>query len=299
VGDAFILHHAPKAAQAVRFGPEGPVVIPRSAEEPVRGAGKVQSVGTAVTGTGTHFKAFFEVDDRIRVRIDEDTTRTARIATVTSDTELTLQAAFKEDVDSKKTYERWGTNREARDGYRYIAEPVEAEPGDAVMDYAADFAALLCLGAVPSLVDSPLVPGLLNRAPIVDRLGTVGQVFRNWSLDRRRLNEWRMIVAGGAVSEKAGHPERPDRAMSNAAEVRFNPDPAVAPEGERVANALGWVPLLRQWMDLLGDLTANPAAAGGDALANTARRPDVPPNLDLSRAVAFLFDLPNPRVLPS
>jgi hypothetical protein len=295
--DAFVLHHAPKAAQAIRFGPDGPVIVPRSGEEPVTGSGKVTSQGTTVTGSGTHFQAFFEPGDYIRVRIDDKTSQTARVATVGSDIQLTLRAAFEEDVDSGKPYERWGSNREARNGYRYIAEPVEAEPGDAVMDYAADFAALLCLGAVPSLVDSALVPGLLNRAPLSDRLGAVGQVFRNWSLDRRRLNEWRMVVAGGAVSEKAGHPERADRAMSNTGEVRFNPDPAIAQEGERVANTLGWVPLLRQFMDLLSDLSADPAAAGGDALASAARRPDVPPNLDLSRAVAFLFDLPNPRVL--
>ena len=41
----------------------------------------------------------------------------------------------------------------------------------------------------------------------------VYQVFRNWNLDRRRVNEWRMLVAGGAVSEKDGHPEKWDPAM--------------------------------------------------------------------------------------
>ena len=34
-------------------------------------------------------------------------------------------------------------------------------------------------------------------------LGPVYQVFRQWNLDERRVNEWRMLVQGGAESEKA------------------------------------------------------------------------------------------------
>jgi hypothetical protein len=290
--DAFVLHHAPKAAQAIRFGPEGPAVIPRVGEEPVRGSGTVTSQGTAVTGSGTHFTALFQPDDFIQALTGEKDPRAARVRSVASDTELTLDAAFSPDVTSGTPFQRWGSNREGKDGYRFIAEPNDAEPSDAVMDYAADFAALLCLGAVPTLVESPVVPGIPGL------MGAVGQVFRNWSLDRRRVNEWRMVVAGGAVSEKAGHPAQSDRAMSRPTDPRWQPDATIAADGERVSNALGWVPLLRQWIDLLRDLSADPATAGGDALNAAARRPDVPPNLDLSRAMAFLFDLPSPTVVP-
>jgi len=300
-GAAFVLRHAPKAAQAVRFGPAGPAILTRAGEEPVAGSGTVTSSGTTVTGSGTHFRALFQPQDFLRVLIDDTTSRSTRVVTVVSDTELTVAPPLDPAVDSGKPYQRWGSSREATQGFRYIADPVEEQPGDAVMDYAADFAAILCLGAVPSLVDVSVAPSLLNQQDLAGNavpanLGAVGQAFRNWCIDRRRVNEWRMLVAGGAVSEKAGHPELPDRAMPRPSEPGWHPDPAVA-GGERLANALGWVPLLRQWMDLLGDLARDPAAAGGDALAAAARRPDVPANAELSRAVAFLFDLPNPAVL--
>src|SRR5258707_7171361 len=70
------------------------------------------------------------------------------------------------------------------------------------MGYAADMAALLCMGAVKHL-----------EAGVVKDEDKVYQVFRNWSLDRRRVNEWRMLVSGGAVSEKAGHPDKWDPTM--------------------------------------------------------------------------------------
>ncbi len=214
--DPFILRHAPKPAQAVRFGPGGPV-----AGGPL------------------------------------------------------------------------GDPWDGKDGYRYVAEPAEDTPGDTLMDYAADVAAILCMAAVPDLAESTVVGALLNRSdvsghPVTSSIGAVAQVFRNWSLDRRRLNEWRMMVAGGAVSEKRGHPERSDAAMRRPTVADWHPDPTLA-DAEQVANALGWVPLLRQWLDLV--------KTGEDLLAGTARRPNEFRNLDLSRAVAFLFDLPAPAAL--
>jgi len=185
-------------------------------------------------------------------------------------------------------------DRERREGYLYVADGRVDVPGETIMDYAADVAAVLCLGAVPKLADSRVQPTLVNRrsaagAAVAPEVGPVGQVFRNWCLDRRRLNEWRMLVAGGALSEKGGHPERPDPAMPRPIDADWHPDPAVA-GGEAAANVLGWVPLLRQWIGTV--------AAGGDPLDETLH-PNGWKNRELSQAVAFLFDLPQPvRLAP-
>jgi len=121
---------------------------------------------------------------------------------------------------------------------------------------------------VSELAESRIAPDLLNRrstegAAVGAEVGPVAQVFRNWCLDRRRANEWRTMVAGGALPEHRG----------------------TAVAGEPVANALGWVPLLRQWIGTV--------AAGGDLLDETVR-PNGFKNRELSAALAFLFDLPPP-----
>lgn len=61
-------------------------------------------------------------------------------------------------------------------GYPYVYDALSANSQDSLMGFAADFGALLLLGAVP-----------FRRRPEADR---IHQVFRNWSLDRR-INEWR------------------------------------------------------------------------------------------------------------
>ena len=46
---------------------------------------------------------------------------------------------------------------------------------------------------------SPPTPTLVPAAPAVaGPIGAVSQVFRDWNLDHRRVNEWRALVAGGA-----------------------------------------------------------------------------------------------------
>ena len=44
--------------------------------------------------------------------------------------------------------------RERREGYPYVSEPANAQApgGGSVMDFAADFAALLCMGMAPHLL---------------------------------------------------------------------------------------------------------------------------------------------------
>jgi hypothetical protein len=206
----YFLYHAPKPAQAVRFGRAGPVPGVREVDE------------TAI-------------------RSSEDAT-----------------------------------------GYRYVYDPVDGDADAALMRSAADFASILCMGAVPHLE-----PGV----PEGDR---VHQVFRNWSLDRRRVNEWRMIVAGGALSEKGAGLDRFDPAMLRPSNpggwtTRMRNEPLA--EGERTARELGWVPLLREWLDVARRPTV-------DSLADERFKARNPTNRALSRAMAFLFDMAEPTGAP-
>ncbi len=168
-------------------------------------------------------------------------------------------------------------------GYAYVHDVLDGPDTETLMSYAGDVAALLCLGAVEHVAD----------APAGDK---VYQVFRNWSLDRRRVNEWRMLVAGDAFSEKAGHPEAYDRAMLDG----FGPadkaawtaplhaaGPGILAQGERTALKMGWVKLLRAWLDVM----RRPAQ---DPLAATSFRPENPANVELGRGLAYLLDMADP-----
>jgi len=169
--------------------------------------------------------------------------------------------------------------------------------GGSIMDFAADFAALLCMGMSPHLLPGTerKVPALHGRTlqgggAASEEVGKVYQVFRNWSLDRRRLNEWRMIVAGGAHSEKAT-PRDYDNTMLQpqpSASDWTAPAEAFANAAEPALNAEGWVPVLRQWMARVtagAAMDATPPATGG------------PTNLALSQALAYLLDLKPPTNL--
>jgi hypothetical protein len=152
---------------------------------------------------------------------------------------------------------------------------------DSVMNHAADLAALLCLGGTAHLLDD----GDTKAAQVGTKfdLEKVYQVFRNWNLDRRRENEWRMLVLGGAVSEKRGDPTAKDTALP--------PIPASSKvytkDGEPATVQLGWLPLLRSWLDMAG----RPAT---DTKATISFRAGNPTNLALSQAMAFLFEMRDP-----
>jgi hypothetical protein len=168
--------------------------------------------------------------------------------------------------------------------------PSGTDPFDGTgMDLAADLAAMLCLGATPSVNGADItVAGL----PTDDKLDKVHQVFRQWNLDERRVNEWKMLIAGGAQSEKGGHPESADAGMRPA------PDGYVsrAPEGEPIATNLGWVNAFRAWKEI-------GANSGTDATIDRAHRASPTLRLpgqaarqatarELTNAIRFLFDLP-------
>lgn len=208
-GDDYILFHAPKPAQSVRFGPHGARNNP-----------------------------FGLRDDQIRT--DEES-----------------------------------------NGFTYVFDPEAVGDGDTIMSFAADFAALLCLG------------GASHMAPGATPSDRIYQIFRNWCLDRRRVNEWRMLVSGGAVSEKGTHPDKFDPSMLRPPDPNAYTSPlaaaspAVAAEGERVGRELGWVPLLRKWLDMTQRPTVDP-------LADTRLHAEDPTNHALSRGLAFLLDMSDP-----
>jgi hypothetical protein len=283
---AYRLFHAPKAAQALRFGPAGPAPFDPRELEPVAGAGRVTgSTALRVTGEGTHFRSFFAPGDVIRVG---GVTRDVR--QVVSDTALDTVTAFSPALISASGYERIASSREATDGFTYVSDPTHGlVGGEALMDLAADLGAILCMGATTRLLpDAALRVGTLaGHRPSGDSrtddefaaTSPVERVFRNWSLDRRRVNEWRMLVSGGALREK-------DAAADYTAP--FLPDGPVR-VGDEVSRAHGWVPVLRRWLEVSArtdESGVSPAVGTGPRVASS--------NRELSQAIAFLFNMPDP-----
>jgi hypothetical protein len=286
----YVLFHADKPYQSIRYGKQGPVASANPDNDGVSGPGEVKSgAGLTVLGEDTAFGWFFEAGDLIQV---EGQTRT--VTAITNDTELTINAAFDPAIGSFEPYLRMGTREEGSQGYSYVSDPRGpggTVGGEALMDYAADLGALLCLGLTPHLMtdDERRVPNLVGKLPagggdpINPMVSKVYQVFRNWSLDRRRVNEWRMIVAGGAHSEKSAAGEY-DAALPQPRDPNWN---AGAP-GEDTANEVGWVPVLREWLA---------RAAQKSSVINPVAPVDGVASRELSRALAFLLDLPDPVIV--
>jgi hypothetical protein len=151
---------------------------------------------------------------------------------------------------------------------------------------------MLVAGAVPSLrpasANKPGLPAIAAPIP-----GPVYQVFRQWNLDERRLNEWRMLVEGGAVSEKT-NPAQHEPGM------RPHPNPAgyasAVPAGEDLLNDMGWIPAWRAWLRIAADVTTDTSAATAQPYTRPVQRRDGrivrPTNTELTDAMRFLFDLP-------
>jgi len=176
----------------------------------------------------------------------------------------------------------------AEGGLRYVHDPIEGDTSETVMSYAADFAAILCLG------------GATQMARPAAALEKTYQVFRNWNLDRRRVNEWRTLVAGGALSDKGEARERYDDRMlregapADPAAFRsplFAAGVAAFDEGESTARGHGWVRTFRDWMEIV-------SRSDQDPLARDGLRPDSRANQALGRAMAYLFDRRDPQPAP-
>ncbi|HEY5981718.1 MAG TPA: hypothetical protein VIT41_18990 [Microlunatus sp.] len=180
---------------------------------------------------------------------------------------------------------RLGRDRLGRsefDGLRGVPQPGLADADDTVLGTAADLALLLALGAASRLrTVNPVAsdPAIVPAPPVVaGPIGRVAQVFRNWNLDHRRVNEWRTAVGGGAAREA------PPPA-----------DPVLA-DGARIADAMGWVPLWRAWLRMAGDTTADTGATVVSRDTPTVRAADGslvrPTNAQLTAGIRFLLDLP-------
>ncbi len=176
-------------------------------------------------------------------------------------------------------------------GYRYVVDLTseDADTSPALMAQAADLAALLCLGAAGQM-----------QEPVVDS-DQIFQVFRNWSLDRRRINEWRMLVAGKGRSDKpAGAAAAYDPAMPQGdlapevgvelwrAPLDFATDDDALPMGEGAARGFGWIPTLREFSRLVAE-DLDLASTDTDPV-----RPDVPTPQAIARAMAWIVDAPDP-----
>jgi hypothetical protein len=169
--------------------------------------------------------------------------------------------------------------------YTYLASPDDTLlSGQALMNEAADLGALLCLGAVSHLLsDSERDKSKFGAQ---SSLNKSYQVFRNWNLDRRRVNEWRMLVLGAAVDEKGGAPDGADFAMGPVP----NGWRSLAPDGDATARQVGWIPLMRSWLEMS-------ELPGNDAADAAPFRPGMPGNAALGRALAFVLDQTPPAAL--
>jgi hypothetical protein len=212
----------------------------------------------------------------------------------TKDTAYLLRHAPRVALDT--TFSATGPSRSETEGFEVAPGAMLGDVDGSALGSAADLAALLSMAAAPSL-GGGTVP-VENRAgrPNLAPVGRVYQVFRQWNLDERRVNEWRMLVAGGAESEKGGDARQADAAMRPLEPETAPPYRSPADDGEPLANALGWVPLWRAWTRIAADVTADTGSELPMPYTPTARLPGrapaPPSNGDLTTAIRFLLDLP-------
>jgi hypothetical protein len=296
---------------------------------PNSGEGQVTIAGTSVTGdSDTRFKSFFSVGDviassggatgeecRIITSIQDDRTLTVltpftaavvgassvhyarlkaslaqerTVTTVNSPTLLTLDKplVINQLPAGPSTAVCLRIGRLTREGFRVApVAPTGIFEGDSLIDTAADLGAMLCMAATTHMMTTPELQGVAPAAaPRHPAVNPVFQVFRNWNLSQRRFNEWQMLVSGGAVSEKRGAPREPDPLQLGVQAVWHAPDTG---DGETIANQLGWLTTMQKWLDVAARPEVN-------SLADVSLHEGDPTNKQLSRAVAFLFDLTMP-----
>ena len=140
-------------------------------------------------------------------------------------------------------------------------DPTALFAGESLLDRAADLATLLGLGAASRLLPDE-VPGAAAAAPDEAHAAPAKaqKVFRDWNLNHRRVNEWRLLVQGEATPEPDTHPT------------------------ERL---MGWAPLLGAWLDMAH-------RPGVDSHAKASFKAGNPTNFDLSSALSQLLELPAP-----
>ncbi len=281
------------------------IVRPTSGVEPPPAGWRVQSVISEMhhsllqaAGAGEAFGAFFAPGDVIELQPGGANPNQRRtVVEVLSDTVLRLNRRLDAPLQAAQpgnppppaapivAFGRVASGDAGQ--YAYLASPDDTMfSGQALMNEAADLGVLLCLGAISHLLTDAQRDK--SRFGGQTSLSRSYQIFRNWNLDRRRVNEWRMLVLGGAVDEKAGNPAAPDFAMG-ATPAGWA---SLAPDGDPTARQLGWIPLLRHWLDM-AERPANDAAGAAPF------RPGLPANAQLGRALAFLLDQTPPPAVPA
>jgi hypothetical protein len=171
------------------------------------------------------------------------------------------------------------------DGFPFVADASDVfGDGESVMNDAADLAALLCLGAASRLApnDTPVTPAGATKT-----LHRVSQIFRNWNLDRRRVNEWKLMVSGGAESERRGDYRAAEEAApgdpADAGDVLTDAFVAQRRSAEAIVLERGWLGVFRAWVDMA-------SRSRTDVSSPLVFAPGQPTNLELSRAMAYLLD---------
>jgi hypothetical protein len=177
------------------------------------------------------------------------------------------------------------------EGYRLAPGSALGDAEATGLGNAADLATLLCMAGAQRIVDP--VFGLSVPAPPSPNVPVtaVRQVFRQWNLDERRMNEWRMLISGNAHSDKPANPATADTATVTSG-AGYAAGPAT---GEQVANSMGWVNLLRAWSRVAADpdeTTTSGAVTNYTPRVKLGGVPQRPSNTQLTEALRFLLDLP-------
>jgi hypothetical protein len=235
--------------------------------------GNIQATNRFRIYSGSGFEAALLPGDTLRVDGEE-----RRVVQVLSATEVAVDRPFAAPGACVRV------GRISREGFRYVPDSIPGSiGGESLLERAADLGAILAMSTASQLLTNS-ERAAVTSGPAEDQraaINPVNQVFRNWNLSQRRVNEWRMLIGGSAVSEKGDRPADPD-AMQRSGWV----SPAAA--GEPVSNQMGWIPLFERWLD---------GARRPDvdiASATSVLRAGDPSNRKLSEAIAYLFDLPAP-----
>ncbi|MEY4753890.1 MAG: hypothetical protein RJA44_1565, partial [Pseudomonadota bacterium] len=256
----------------------------RDREADLNGIGTLSNDSTTfrrVTGTGTRFDELFMPGDRIRALPANAPTEERTVTAVLSATSLEVDAPFSAALPllpppppvpppgtplppQPPAVPFLRVGQLTIQGFDYLPpDPTLLFNGESVLDRAADVATLLCLGVTSHLVPDAELAAQSGQADPTLNHGAVARaqrVLRDWNLEHRRVNEWRMLVEGRAYLE---------------------------PDTQPTANLMGWSGLLSRWLDVAQNTSTS-------SHAPTAFRPGDPSNLALSQALAYLLELPTP-----
>jgi hypothetical protein len=255
---------------------------------PAAGIGPNDVQGTA----GTVYGALFRSGDTIRIKTapGEQLRRVVRVKDGAPPL-LELDAPLAPTVPSAAPVDFERVAEEDAEGFPFFADEDDRfGRGEAVMNDAADLAVLFALAGASRTADNDTLPQPVGATTPIHK---VYEVFRNWNLDRRRVNEWKTMVGGHAFSEKRGDLRAADDAapIDPGDEYTAASDAFIAKrvQGEALANELGWLNVFRGWVEMAG-------RPGNDITQDDVFRPGQPTNLALTRAMAFLVDARDPAM---